>query len=194
MKSLNTVFAVPFRKSKFPQKLSPLQDAFVKCDIYTGSKTFSRMGKSIRTVNTIHKRTEYEYLCHWIERECSIFTNNVFGLNKTLPIQSMWGTVNAKQNQWNTPHTHPESIISGVFWLSTPEGSGDFVMYNPTNIDWWTHRLFSYENVTTNAFNGTYFKIPPKEGTLLLFPSYVPHMVEPNTSDVNRISISFNLG
>ena len=78
--------------------------------------------------------------------------------------------------------------------ITINSGSGDLVLMNPTNIDWWTHRLFSYENVTTNAFNGTYFKIPPKEGTLLLFPSYVPHMVEPNTSDVNRISISFNLG
>ena len=38
-----------------------------------------------------------------------------------------------------------------------------------------------------------YFSHHPKVGELLLFPSWLPHFVSPNTSDQNRISISFNV-
>ena len=31
------------------------------------------------------------------------------------------------------------------------------------------------------------------EGDLLIFPSYLPHYVEPNKSDEDRIVISFNI-
>ena len=34
--------------------------------------------------------------------------------------------------------------------------------------------------------------IPPKENMLLVFPSWVPHAVETNLSDEDRISLSFN--
>ena len=33
----------------------------------------------------------------------------------------------------------------------------------------------------------------PKEGSMLVFPSYLEHMVKPNESDEDRISVSFNL-
>ncbi|MEM7467528.1 MAG: putative 2OG-Fe(II) oxygenase [Pseudomonadota bacterium] len=32
----------------------------------------------------------------------------------------------------------------------------------------------------------------PKEGMMLIFPSYLTHMVEPHLSDDERISLSFN--
>ena len=33
----------------------------------------------------------------------------------------------------------------------------------------------------------------PKEGSMLVFPAYLDHKVEPNKSDEDRISISFNI-
>jgi uncharacterized protein (TIGR02466 family) len=33
----------------------------------------------------------------------------------------------------------------------------------------------------------------PLEGRMLIFPSYLAHQVEPNESDEDRISVSFNL-
>ena len=127
-------------------------------------------------------------------KESFDFANAVFGIKKTLPITNMWGTINSKVSHWNMVHTHPESILSGVFWLSTPAGSGDLVLMNPTNIDWWTEKLFAVEKIKSNSYSGTYYRVYAKEGELIIFPSYLPHMVEPNTSDVKRISISFNIG
>ena len=39
---------------------------------------------------------------------------------------------------------------------------------------------------------GAYY-MPPKEGTMLFFPAHLRHHVEPNKSDEDRISCSFNL-
>jgi ectoine hydroxylase-related dioxygenase (phytanoyl-CoA dioxygenase family) len=32
-----------------------------------------------------------------------------------------------------------------------------------------------------------------RDGTLLVFPAYLPHSVAPNTSDRERVSVSFNV-
>jgi hypothetical protein len=74
--------------------------------------------------------------------------------------------------------------ISGVFYVKVPEGdSGRLVLVDPrTRVNMSEKRLRSLN-----------FPIDPKEGTFVLFPSWLEHYVEPNKSDDIRISISFNL-
>ena len=43
-----------------------------------------------------------------------------------------------------------------------------------------------------NHMNSSFFKTPPQEKKLIIFPSYASHYVEPNNSDSDRISLSFN--
>ena len=187
-------FSVPYKQSSYTKDLYELRKTFNNSDVYTGEKRFSRVGDSVRTKDNLNTVQGFEHLTHWIEKESFDFANAVFGIKKTLPITNMWGTINSKDSHWNMVHTHPESILSGVFWLSTPAGSGDLVLMNPTNIDWWTEKLFAVEKIKSNSYSGTYYRVSAKEGELIIFPSYLPHMVEPNTSDVKRISISFNIG
>ena len=44
-----------------------------------------------------------------------------------------------------------------------------------------------------NQFTGESIRIEPVEGNIILFPSYIPHSVETNDHDEERISISFNI-
>ena len=45
-----------------------------------------------------------------------------------------------------------------------------------------------------NPYNSATWKIPPTNNTLLLFPSWLNHTVDPNMNKKEkRISISFNL-
>jgi uncharacterized protein (TIGR02466 family) len=44
-----------------------------------------------------------------------------------------------------------------------------------------------------NEFTAERISISPVEGNIILFPSYLPHSVETNSHDEERISISFNL-
>ncbi len=49
------------------------------------------------------------------------------------------------------------------------------------------------DGAPSRPFNTNIHPYQPQEGTLLLFPSWLPHMVEANQSEERRISIAFNV-
>jgi len=107
----------------------------------------------------------------------------------TITVESCWFNVNSQKNQFNQTHLH-SGIVSGVFYLQAPEGSGKINLMNfGLNQLWQGHT----EATIANSHNSFYVDIPATPGSLYLWPSYVPHSVEPNNTDVERISISFNL-
>jgi uncharacterized protein (TIGR02466 family) len=89
----------------------------------------------------------------------------------------------------NSEHVHGE-VLSGVFYLKVPQGSGKFVLSNPGLNRLWGGISLVKEK---NQFTGEMMRIEPEEGSIILFPSYIPHSVETNSHDDERISISFNL-
>ena len=55
-------------------------------------------------------------------------------------------------------------------------------------------RLYFHPNVLKpNLLNAQVNGINPKEGALVLFPSYVEHSVNENLSNEERIVVSFNI-
>lgn len=98
-------------------------------------------------------------------------------------IGSAWFVINQK-HAWNSPHTHMPSQWSGVIYLSVNEENagkqgGRIVFVDPIPLG------PAYRNLI-NA------QIDPVEGLMLIFPSYLTHMVAPHSSDHERISLSFN--
>lgn len=98
---------------------------------------------------------------------------------KPLRVVSLWMNINPP-GAYNVEHVHPGSVISGVMWIKVPEDSGKFYINNPNMYN--DHR-FGQAGVTMN----------PKEGSMLVFPSWLPHSVGKNNSNEDRISISFNV-
>jgi uncharacterized protein (TIGR02466 family) len=43
-----------------------------------------------------------------------------------------------------------------------------------------------------NYFNSNEWHVQPEEGTLIVFPSWLNHLVLPNEGEEERISIAFN--
>lgn len=82
-------------------------------------------------------------------------------------------------------HVHPGSIVSGALYVNVDEGSSSLRF---KNINPYAH--FS-EHVTLTDYNCDYEEFEPKNGTLVLFPSWLPHYSLPNTSK-ERVVISFN--
>ncbi len=102
---------------------------------------------------------------------------------------AMWANIN-EAGDWNAPHHHLPADWSGVFWARTEiekrrEGDkkvrdGDLLLFDPLPM------ARRFRRASTISFQ-------PKDGTLLLFPAYLMHMVAPHMSDESRISVSFNL-
>jgi uncharacterized protein (TIGR02466 family) len=107
----------------------------------------------------------------------------------SLEITTCWAIVNGKM-AYNSVHNHPNSILSGVYYLQAPENCGGIYFSDPrpasqmlippvTEFNLWTFPKVSYK---------------PHTGTMLLFPSWLLHGVEMNMSEELRISLSFNIG
>ena len=87
---------------------------------------------------------------------------------KKLYLSNNWAQLYNK-NDTHATHTHPNSILSGILYLS--ETGSPTIFYD---------RNFSN------------YKNPVEKNVLILFPSWIPHEVRPLPSDENRLIISFN--
>jgi len=105
----------------------------------------------------------------------------------SLELAACWAIVNGKSAS-STVHCHPNSFLSGVYYVNTFEESGDIFFQDPrhvacmfpcpvTEFTPWTLRRVSYR---------------PRSGGMLIFPSWLYHGVEPNLGDTPRVSMSFN--
>ena len=83
-------------------------------------------------------------------------------------------------------------MISGVYYLKAPKNCGNLVFRHPSpciEYDWSKNKLT--ENI---EYNSGLYNFVPKEGQLLLFPSWLEHFVRPNLNKTQeRISIAFNI-
>jgi uncharacterized protein (TIGR02466 family) len=97
-----------------------------------------------------------------------------------LELQSMWANINTP-NSFNWQHSH-EGILSGVFYLKVPKNSGRLIL-----VDTVVRRYNS-------PIKPSNYPIVPEKLVCIMFPSYLEHYVEPNMSNEERISVSFNIG
>ena len=85
-------------------------------------------------------------------------------------------------------HTHNESTISAVYYISAPSGSGKLVFEDPREPD-----MLPIKNIPVRN-DLSYVKVgyQPTAGTLIIFRSYLRHMVTLGTNTDPRISVAFN--
>lgn len=93
-----------------------------------------------------------------------------------------WTNIN-KPGSKNKVHEHRMWQYVAVYYLQAT-GTGDIVFYNPNNVT-DSCNLFA-------PFTST-IAITPVEGDLIVFPAWLPHEVETNTSNKDRINISMNI-
>jgi uncharacterized protein (TIGR02466 family) len=100
-------------------------------------------------------------------------------------IRSMWGNINPKGGM-NFTHIHPSGWMSGVYYIQLPKDNNIISFEDPRPA-----RMMDFQR--SCLVKDEYFDYQVKVGDLILFPSWLPHFVLPNTSEENRISISFNI-
>ena len=81
-------------------------------------------------------------------------------------------------------HTHGSSDISGVYYFKTNEQDGNIFFENPAK---YLENSYCFSHIDSRA------TWSPKVGKIILFPGWMPHGVTTNTTDNERISVSFNI-
>lgn len=114
----------------------------------------------------------------------------MWDLDRVRPtINNCWATINP-QNAFNSLHHHPNSILSGVYYVKVPKNSGNLYFYDPRA---GAQMLMPpYLQMTTWTIGKIIYT--PIEGMFAIFPSWLWHGVESNCSEESRISLSFNIG
>jgi uncharacterized protein (TIGR02466 family) len=77
-------------------------------------------------------------------------------------------------------------MFSGVLYLQTGENTGQISFTNYEN------KRFNLIPTKWDDVNCSEFRIVPKNGRLIIFPSEVYHKILQNNSDIKRYSLAFN--
>jgi len=189
--NLMPIYSTPLWQSEYPE-FDEHKEIFLK-EIRTfkeqnpGIERLSAVGyQSPATLQTVEEfRPLFEYICQMAYKSIA----DLDFLECDVALTGAWLNVNDSRQCMNSEHVHGE-VFSGVFYLQAPEGSGKLSIVNPgINKMWNGCQLVAQKN----QFTGETIRIEPVEGNIILFPSYLPHSVETNDHDDERIAISFNI-
>ena len=145
---------------------------------------------SYASLNDLTKRDPiFLKLAGLLNRHARLFAKEcALDLGRRPRLDSLWVNL-LKSGGHHSGHIHPNSIISGTFYVEVPEGSGDIrfedprlqmMMANPPREADAPEELRSFVSVE------------PKPGLLLLWESWLRHEVLPGKGRKERLSISFN--
>ena len=155
-------------------------------DIYEGPN-----GETTKLEADLLSEPELENLRKKIDEEVYNFAKSLqidFGKHGLKRINS-WGNLQKKGN-YIKEHRHNNTQFSGVFYLQTPENSGD-IIFTTRNATWinryWEPSLTGYDDL--NSFEK---RFRPQQCGIFLFPAHLDHYVTPSHSEEERYSISFN--
>lgn len=107
---------------------------------------------------------------------------------QAVKITSMWAIINNK-DAFNEKHHHGNSSLSAAYYVKAEKDAGNIVFFDPRQANVFHHPV----SKKPNELNAQVQSVSPKAGTLVLFPSYLEHKVNPNLSNEERIVISFNI-
>jgi hypothetical protein len=133
--------------------------------------------------------------CEWLNQAVSTIVGEAFeyyanepGSRITIPSEdrkievNSWCNINEKYSR-NVYHSHKSKIFSVVYYLQATN-TGRLILTNPANI---LNDCSDFAPYTRD------FLFLPKDGDLILWPAWIPHEVEPNMSDRQRINIVFDI-
>ena len=133
---------------------------------------------------------ELKELINEIQKHITVFTKEI-GIKCSNKVSNRWININGYKDI-NMLHSHPNCLISGVYYVQTPKDSGNIIFHHPIRSllqhTWLEQNIGNYTEFTSPEW-----WMPNQAGLLYLFPNWLDHMVKPNLNKKEkRISISFN--
>ncbi len=145
-------------------------------------------GRGWQSEQALHERAELQDLVACVSNATRSILRFLQIGHEAVEITGCWATVLAR-GAAHKAHSHPNNYLSGVYYVRTPPGADTINFHDPRN----QAGVIRPPVVELTAENTDQVVIRVADGTLLLFPSYLEHSVDANTSEEERVSISFNI-
>jgi len=182
--TINGIFPTPIYISKLDRELSKKELLFI--DI---NKSDCNKNEGNITTNNNYILNEKPFAN--IKKELDIRVKDYFNKvispanNITPYITQSWLNY-TETNQYHHKHAHPNSLVSGVFYINCHEKHDKIKFFNDK------YSSIKPEVKDYNIWNSETWWFAVKTGDIILFPSSLSHMVETKQGDNTRISLAFN--
>ena len=103
-------------------------------------------------------------------------------------ITGSWANINPPDAA-HRMHNHPNNFLSGVYYVQTKMGADTINFHDPRP----QTEIIKPPVTELTAENTDQVVVKVRNGTLVVFPSWLVHSVDANRSDETRLSISFNV-
>ncbi len=191
------IFPKPFWSTLLDVNIVDLQEECFEIRNNIPGKNKSNLGQnSYHSPNLLNLQNPPEILKLMKQITNCIQTIHQQSRRENVRLVDFWININGKGGS-NVPHTHPGAKYSGVFYIKVPKemkGGNLFFLrdYNETYLT--SQENMGFFKQEYNLLPNDLPKIPvkPLEKLLIVFPSWLPHSVEFNDTDEERISLSFN--
>ncbi len=145
-------------------------------------------GEGWQSAQTLHEREELRDLVACVNHAVKSILRFMRIGYEAFEITGCWASVLAK-GAAHKVHTHPNNFLSGVYFVQTQPGADTINFHDPRV----QTGIIRPPVVELTAENTDQVVVRVENGTLLIFPPYLPHSVDPNMSQNERISLSFNI-
>jgi hypothetical protein len=158
-----------------------------------GNPTISIRGGQQIQVYPNSLNIDVTWLVKWLETICQGYLELVIAQSGTEDLKyckpvvtSIW-TIRQYQDNYQEMHSHPGGNLSGNIYISSPELQKDSNLSDSQIL----FRLPQTKDVSKFIMNDTW-KYNPTPGTIIVFPSHLPHTVYPWKGTGNRTVMAFD--
>jgi len=183
--TINGIFPTPIYISKLDKELTSLELKFVdkhKKDFYKNN------GNITSNNNYILNEKPFANIKKELDLKVQDYFDKVISPDNNIApyITQSWLNY-TETNQYHHKHAHPNSLVSGVFYINCHEEHDKIKFFNDT------YKTIKLEIKDWNMWNSESWWFSVKTGDVILFPSSLTHMVETKQGDNTRISLAFNV-
>jgi uncharacterized protein (TIGR02466 family) len=183
--TINSIFPTPIYISKLDRELTPLELKFVD----KNKKDFFKNEGNITSNNTyiLNEKTFLNLKKELYLRVQDYFNKVISPSNNITPYITQSWLNYTETNQYHHKHEHPNSLVSGVFYINCHEEHDKIKFFKGE------YKTIKPEIKTWNIWNSESWWFSVKTGDLVMFPSSLTHMVENKKGTNTRISLAFNV-
>jgi len=179
---IHNLFPAPIGRDELGRDLTAKELSFLK-----KQETRSNMGNITSTNNTILKSKELTNLRDFIETKVSEYFTEVYKPKHKVGLKVTQSWTNYTENgQYHHKHAHPNSFVSGVFYIQSDKEKDKIYFYKDG------YQQIKFPPSEWNVWNSESWWFEVGTGDLILFPSSLTHMVQTVESEQTRISLAFN--
>ena len=183
--TINSIFPTPIYISKLDRKLTSTELSFInkiKLDVVNNE------GNKASKNNYILNEKPFANIKKELDLRVQDYFDKVISpANNITPYITQSWLNYTETNQFHHKHAHPNSLVSGVFYINCHEEHDKIKFFNDK------YQTIKTEVKDWNIWNSDSWWFSVKTGDVILFPSSLTHMVETKQGDNTRISLAFNV-